>query len=111
MTASAKDGPTPLADSQLPTSDHDRRAIEQAVALAKRRNPASDLSVFDFLEDMLLLRDSDDLTEAERRERCRFVMKFQQLTGPVMAKGVEDTAFYRYNRLVALNEVGSDPAT
>ena len=37
-------------------------------------------------------------------------MKFQQLTGPVMAKGVEDTAFYRYNRLVALNEVGSDPA-
>ncbi|MCD6032916.1 MAG: hypothetical protein K0S78_5098, partial [Thermomicrobiales bacterium] len=110
VTASAKDGPTPLADSQLPTSDHDRRAIEQAVALAKRRNPASDLSVFDFLEDMLLLRDSDDLTEAERRERCRFVMKFQQLTGPVMAKGVEDTAFYRYNRLVALNEVGSDPA-
>ena len=37
-------------------------------------------------------------------------MKFQQLTGPVMAKGVEDTAFYRYNRLVALNEVGGDPA-
>ena len=50
------------------------------------------------------------LSEQERDERCRFVMKFQQLTGPVMAKGVEDTAFYRYNRLVALNEVGSDPA-
>ena len=52
----------------------------------------------------------DALSEQERDERCRFVMKFQQLTGPVMAKGVEDTAFYLYNRLVALNEVGSDPA-
>ena len=55
-------------------------------------------------------RDEVALSEQERDERCRFVMKFQQLTGPVMAKGVEDTAFYRYNRLVALNEVGSDPA-
>jgi len=98
-------------DSEPPTSDRDRRAIERAVALAKRRNPASDLSVFDFLEDVLLLQVRDDgmLSEAERDERCRFVMKFQQLTGPVMAKGVEDTAFYRYNRLVALNEVGGDP--
>ena len=93
-----------------PVPDRDRRAIERAVALAKRRNPASDLSVFDFLEDVLLLRDDGGLSEAERDERCRFVMKFQQLTGPVMAKGVEDTAFYRYNRLVALNEVGGDPA-
>ena len=87
----------------------DRRAIEQAVALAKRRNAGSDLSVFDFLEDVLVLRDTAALSDAERAERCRFVMKFQQLTGPVMAKGVEDTAFYRYNRLIALNEVGSDP--
>jgi (1->4)-alpha-D-glucan 1-alpha-D-glucosylmutase len=97
-------------------SDRDRRAIVRAVALAKRRNPASDPSVFDFLADVLLLhvrgneRDEVALSEQERDERCRFVMKFQQLTGPVMAKGVEDTAFYRYNRLVALNEVGSDPA-
>ena len=87
---------------------------QRAVALAKRRNPASDPSVFDFLADVLLLRgqDQDDgaLSEQERDERCRFVMKFQQLTGPVMAKGVEDTAFYLYNRLVALNEVGGDPA-
>jgi (1->4)-alpha-D-glucan 1-alpha-D-glucosylmutase len=95
-------------------SDRDRRAIVRAVALAKRRNPASDPSVFDFLANVLLLqgqdRDDGTLSEQERDERCRFVMKFQQLTGPVMAKGVEDTAFYRYNRLVALNEVGSDPA-
>ncbi|MDF3017443.1 MAG: treY, partial [Thermomicrobiales bacterium] len=94
-------------------SDRDQRAIVRAVALAKRRNPATDPSVFNFLADVLLLReDRDDgpLSVQERDERCRFVMKFQQLTGPVMAKGVEDTAFYRYNRLVALNEVGSDPA-
>ncbi len=84
--------------------------MEQAVALAKRRNPASDPTVFDFVADVLLLRDDPALSEAEWAERCRFVMKFQQLTGPVMAKGVEDTAFYVYNRLVALNEVGGDPA-
>ena len=94
----------------LPPSDRDRRAIERAVALAKRRNAASDLSVFDFIADVLLLREEHPLSESERAERCRFVMRFQQLTGPVMAKGVEDTAFYIYNRLLALNEVGSDPA-
>ncbi|HLL49605.1 MAG TPA: malto-oligosyltrehalose synthase, partial [Thermomicrobiales bacterium] len=96
--------------SRLPPSDRDRRAIERAVALAKRRNAASDLSVFDFIADVLLLREEHPLSESERAERCRFVMRFQQLTGPVMAKGVEDTAFYVYNRLLALNEVGSDPA-
>jgi (1->4)-alpha-D-glucan 1-alpha-D-glucosylmutase len=89
--------------------ERDRRAIERAIAQAKRRNPALDPSVFDFLADVLLLRD-EGWPEAELAERCHFVMKFQQLTGPVMAKGVEDTAFYIFNRLVALNEVGGDPA-
>jgi (1->4)-alpha-D-glucan 1-alpha-D-glucosylmutase len=93
-----------------PISERDRRAMEQAVVLAKRRNPASDPTVFDFLTEVLLLRDDPALSDAEWAERCRFVMKFQQLTGPVMAKGVEDTAFYVYNRLIALNEVGGDPA-
>jgi (1->4)-alpha-D-glucan 1-alpha-D-glucosylmutase len=107
------DSTSRLLDSsapRLPVSDRDRRAIDRAVAQAKRRNPASDPTVFDFLADVLLLRDEDSLSAAEWAERCRFVMKFQQLTGPVMAKGVEDTAFYIYNRLVALNEVGGDPA-
>jgi (1->4)-alpha-D-glucan 1-alpha-D-glucosylmutase len=85
--------------------------IERAVLLAKRRNPASDPSVFDFIRDVLLLRDVPGLTDGQRAERCAFSMKFQQLTGPVMAKGVEDTALYIYNRLVALNEVGGDPDT
>ncbi|HET7094208.1 MAG TPA: hypothetical protein VFI22_12030, partial [Thermomicrobiales bacterium] len=86
------------------------RYIDAAVALAKRRNPASDPSVYDFLRDVLLLEPAPEVGDAERAERCRFAMKFQQLTGPVMAKGVEDTAFYIYNRLVSLNEVGGDPA-
>ncbi len=91
--------------------ERDRRAIERAVRDAKRRNPAMAPSVFDFLRDVLLLREDPVLSEQELAERCRFVMKFQQLTGPVMAKGVEDTAFYVYNRLIALNEVGGDPAS
>ncbi|MDP9470730.1 MAG: malto-oligosyltrehalose synthase, partial [Chloroflexota bacterium] len=88
--------------------ERDRKVIEAAVALAKRRSPATDVSVFDFLQDVLLMR-AGDATEEGRAEQCRFGMKFQQLTGPVMAKGLEDTAFYRYNRLTSLNEVGGDP--
>ncbi len=89
--------------------DTDREAIESAVLQAKRRNPASDLAVFDFLRDVLLLRFAPDVSERQRVEQCRFSMKFQQLTGAVMAKGVEDTTFYMYNRLTSLNEVGNDP--
>ncbi|HET8523459.1 MAG TPA: malto-oligosyltrehalose synthase, partial [Thermomicrobiales bacterium] len=89
--------------------DADREAIESAVSQAKRRNPASDLAVFDFLRDVLLLRCAPDVIERQRNEQCRFSMKFQQLTGAVMAKGVEDTTFYIYNRLTSLNEVGNDP--
>ncbi|MFT4038544.1 MAG: malto-oligosyltrehalose synthase [Thermomicrobiales bacterium] len=95
--------------SEVP--DRDRRAIERAVRDARRRNPGLDRSVFDFLRDVLLLREDPALSEREMAERCYFVMKFQQLSGPVMAKGVEDTAFYIYNRLIALNEVGGDPAS
>jgi (1->4)-alpha-D-glucan 1-alpha-D-glucosylmutase len=89
--------------------DADREAIESAVLQAKRRNPASDLVVFDFLRDVLLLRFAPDVSERQRVDQCRFSMKFQQLTGAVMAKGVEDTTFYIYNRLTSLNEVGNDP--
>ena len=91
-------------------AENDRRTIEAAVAQAKRRNPASDPSVLDFVRDVLLLRHQDDVTEAQRAEQCRFGMRFQQLTGPVMAKGLEDTVFYIYNRLASLNEVGGDPS-
>jgi (1->4)-alpha-D-glucan 1-alpha-D-glucosylmutase len=89
-------------------SDADRQAIEQAVAEAKRRNPRTDPSIFDFVGDTLLLRDDDG---SARQDRVSFIARFQQTTGPVMAKGTEDTAFYQFNRLVSLNEVGGDPDT
>jgi (1->4)-alpha-D-glucan 1-alpha-D-glucosylmutase len=64
--------------------------------------------VFDFVRDLLLKR-ADYIPDAERDEHLRFVGKFQQVTSPVTAKGVEDTALYIYNRLVSLNEVGGEP--
>jgi (1->4)-alpha-D-glucan 1-alpha-D-glucosylmutase len=90
-------------------SDRDIQYIELAVSRAKRRNPTISGSIFDFLKDILLLRFPKDLSDADKAKQFDFVMRFQQLTGPVMAKGVEDTAFYVYNRFVSLNEVGGMP--
>jgi (1->4)-alpha-D-glucan 1-alpha-D-glucosylmutase len=89
--------------------ERDRAAIETAIATAQRRNPADNPSIYEFVRDILLLRYPETLDPAARDHQRTFVMKFQQYTGPVMAKGVEDTAFYRYNRLVSLNEVGGEP--
>jgi (1->4)-alpha-D-glucan 1-alpha-D-glucosylmutase len=91
-------------------SGEDRRDINWAVAQARKSPSAPDRSVFDYVEQLLtanLVREpkSGFSTEAV----VRFAMKFQQYSGPVMAKGLEDTAFYRYNRLVSLNEVGGHP--
>ena len=83
--------------------------VERAIAAAKRRNPAMEESIFNFLRDMLLLRSPQNLDAAGRAAHTHFVLKFQQTTGPVMAKGLEDTVFYIYNRLPALNEVGGEP--
>jgi (1->4)-alpha-D-glucan 1-alpha-D-glucosylmutase len=87
----------------------DRAYVQLAVARAKRRNPVISASLFDYVRDVLLLEYPGRATEADRQEQRRFVGKFQQVTAPVMAKGVEDTAFYVYNRLLSLNEVGGDP--
>jgi (1->4)-alpha-D-glucan 1-alpha-D-glucosylmutase len=89
--------------------ERDRQYVETAVSKAKRRNPAVSESIYDFIRDVLLQRYHDHLTDAERRTWLDFTMRFQQVTGPVMAKGVEDTAFYVYNRLISLNEVGGSP--
>lgn len=88
----------------------DRRRIQEAVRLAKRRNPAMSPTFFDFIASVLLLEMPEGLSEQDRQERMRFVLRFQQFTGPVKAKGLEDTAFYRYYPLASLNEVGGDPA-
>lgn len=87
----------------------DRAVIEVAVTAAQQRNPAMNAAVFAFVHDVLLLQYPEDSTEAERQQQLQFVRKFQQVTGPVMAKGLEDTAFYRYTPLVSLNEVGGNP--
>lgn len=97
-------------DERGEISDRDRAYIGEAAARAKRRNTASAWAVFDFLRDILLLRDGDpgQWTDSYRK-RLYFTLKFQQLTGPVMAKGLEDTVCYVYNRLLSLNDVGGSP--
>jgi (1->4)-alpha-D-glucan 1-alpha-D-glucosylmutase len=103
----------------------DRVVVERAIARARRRNPAMESSLFDFFREVVLPRDPDEAAgpprverrggyppadPSEARARLRFAMKLQQYTGPVQAKGLEDTAFYRYNVLVSVNEVGGEPA-
>ncbi len=114
-------------------SKKDGEYIEWAINLAKRHSTAIDSSIYDFLRSVLLLEaqlehltDTPPVgtgsfrttlpapTEVEETVRfqaavCHFAMKFQQYSGPVMAKGLEDTSFYRYNRLISLNEVGGEP--
>jgi (1->4)-alpha-D-glucan 1-alpha-D-glucosylmutase len=99
---------TYLAPGQ-PVSEEDRQVIERAIAAAKRRNPVIEASIFHFLRDILLFRFPENLDEEGREAHTHFVLKYQQTTAPVMAKGVEDTVFYIYNRLTALNEVGGEP--
>lgn len=88
-------------------TDTDRRYIEWALAKARRASPV-DATVFDFVGAVLdtsLARDGG----YSRRAVVDFAMRLQQYSGPVMAKGFEDTALYRFNRLIALNEVGGEP--
>jgi isoamylase len=84
------------------------RVVRSAVRLARFRNPAQNPSVFGFFEKLLLLRLEGG--EELKQQQSAFALRFQQLSGPIMAKAVEDTAFYRYVRLVCLNEVGGSPA-
>src|SRR5260221_4131164 len=97
-------------DERGQMTERDRAYINEAIGKAKRRNPDKAPASFDFLRDILLLthKDSEDQSELYRR-KLYFTLKFQQLTGPVMAKGLEDTAFYVYNRFIAVNEVGGSP--
>jgi (1->4)-alpha-D-glucan 1-alpha-D-glucosylmutase len=87
----------------------DRAYILAALRLAKLQNASTSESLFDFVGSVLLLDDPQGLDEVQLAERRDFVMRFQQLTGPVMAKGLEDTALYRHYPLASLNEVGGNP--
>ena len=88
-------------------SDEDTKTIKAAVRAAKRRNSNVDASAFDYLERMLLLEGRGRGDDERDETQLYFALKFQQLTGPVMAKGVEDTSFYVYFRFISSNEVGS----
>jgi len=90
-------------------SAQDRRHIAWAVAGAMRRNRDADVSVLAFVHEILLGRAPAGSAEIHAARVRRFAMRFQQFSAPVAAKGVEDTAFYNYHRLVSLNEVGGDP--
>ena len=107
----------------------DLACVKQAVAAARSRSRAEDLSVFDYVRAVLTQEFTDPGDEnpagpapdnpepalqpsaapAFKEAARRFTMKFQQYTAPVMAKGMEDTSFYIYNRLLSLNEVGGEP--
>jgi len=84
-------------------SESDRRCAEIAAAAAIRERPDLEVTLFEFLRDLITLTVTGDLEK-------EFVARLQQLTGPAMAKGAEDTVFYTYNRFIALNEVGGDPS-
>jgi (1->4)-alpha-D-glucan 1-alpha-D-glucosylmutase len=84
----------------------DRQHIDWAVGRAAKHGQLADPTVYDFLRAVLTV---EHRPVARTHDVLEFVRKFQQLTGPVMAKGLEDTSFYRYHRLISLNEVGGDP--
>jgi (1->4)-alpha-D-glucan 1-alpha-D-glucosylmutase len=89
-------------------SEADCSCIQAAIEKAKGHIPLL-LNELHYIECLLLRKDEEHLTEEQKEERLHFVMKFQQMTGPLMAKGLEDTALYIFNRLLSLNEVGGNP--
>jgi (1->4)-alpha-D-glucan 1-alpha-D-glucosylmutase len=91
-----------VAGGAASVSPDDQAHIQQAIEQAKANRPELDPRLFDFLRDLLFMEYRGAVEE-------ELVRRFQQFTGPVMAKGVEDTVFYLYNRFISLNEVGGDP--
>jgi (1->4)-alpha-D-glucan 1-alpha-D-glucosylmutase len=87
----------------------DRKYVEKTIKAAKKKAPLLEHD-FNFIQKVLLLQYEDFRSYTQREEWLHFVRRFQQLTGPLMAKGVEDTLLYVYNRLLSLNEVGGNPS-
>lgn len=95
--------------SEEEEAQHSKDYIKWAINLAKKRSFTTDKLIFDFIEQVLLLELEDDTNSTKYYNILNFTLKFQQYTSPLMAKGIEDTFFYRYNRLISLNEVGGNP--
>ncbi|MGH8508573.1 MAG: malto-oligosyltrehalose synthase [Gammaproteobacteria bacterium] len=98
---------TYVSDRQITAADE--RYVDWAVSRARKRSSAVDTSIFDFIREVLLRRAFKDKDASLQEAVTRFAMQLQQFTAPVMAKGLEDTACYRYHRLLSINEVGGDP--
>jgi len=98
---------TYIADNE--TDKLSRGYIKWAVGMAKKRSKSTDPSIYDFIQKILLGEFESDPNSQNAKEILKFILKFQQYTGPLMAKGLEDTVFYSFNRLVSLNEVGGTP--
>jgi malto-oligosyltrehalose synthase len=95
--------------SQAGVADEDRREIDRAIGRARKTYAGPDPAILDFVRAAITTELADLDPAFGRKEVLNFAMRFQQYTGPVMAKALEDTSFYRYNRLLSLNEVGGDP--
>ncbi|MGE5596246.1 MAG: malto-oligosyltrehalose synthase [Hyphomicrobiales bacterium] len=98
----------PVYRTYVTGDPRDDEYLREALDLARRHDPGLSEGALDFLARVLLL--DEEVDEDERARRVHFRRRFQQLSGPIMAKGLEDTSLYRYNRLISLNEVGGDPA-
>ena len=90
-------------------SEADKEYVRQTIKAAKKKAPSL-INELDFIQKILLLEYEDFRSKTQKEEWLHFVMRSQQLTGPLMAKGVEDTLLYVYNRLLSLNEVGGNPS-
>lgn len=97
---------TYINDFQI--SDRDKNYIEEVLRIVKKQNSYLEME-YNYIGKLLLLNLREHFTEEQKNKALDFVMKFQQLTGPLMAKGFEDTTLYVYNRFISLNEVGGNP--
>jgi (1->4)-alpha-D-glucan 1-alpha-D-glucosylmutase len=93
----------------LEAPDSAKQFIERAIDRASARQPRISRECFDFLRDVLTLSNPPHILPDQREERLAFVMRWQQFTGPIQAKGIEDTALFVYYPLLSLNEVGGNP--
>jgi (1->4)-alpha-D-glucan 1-alpha-D-glucosylmutase len=98
---------TYIRNMELPA--HATKYIDEAVAAARLRAPHLTKGAFNFVHEVLLLLNPPHVLADQREARLAFVMRWQQFTGPIVAKGMEDTALYVYHPLLSLNEVGGDP--
>ena len=107
VTASLSVYRTYIRNMEIP--EHAVKYITEALQEARRRAPHLNAACFDFLEETLLLQNRPHVLPDQREARLTFVMRWQQFTGPIVAKGMEDTALYVYHPLLSLNEVGGAP--